>query len=35
MSRLTFSLPVDYQIGLAALWSVVLGVILGFSKPKA
>ena len=30
---LTFSLPVDYQIGLAALWSVVLGVILGFSKP--
>ncbi len=32
---LTFSLPVDYQIGLAALWSVVLGVILGFSKPKA
>lgn len=26
---LTFSLPVDLQIGLAALWSVVLGVILG------
>lgn len=26
---LTFSLPVDYQIGLAALWSVILGVILG------
>jgi len=28
----TFSLPVDYQIGLAALWSVVLGMILGFFK---
>ncbi len=26
---LTFSLPVDFQIGLAALWSVVLGLILG------
>jgi len=26
----TFSLPKDYQIGLAALWSVVLGIILGF-----
>lgn len=26
---LTFALPVDFQIGLAALWSVVLGVILG------
>ncbi len=26
---LTFSLPVDFQVGLAALWSVVLGVILG------
>jgi len=25
----TFSLPPDYQIGLAALWSVVLGFILG------
>lgn len=25
----TFSLPKDYQIGLAALWSVVLGIILG------
>lgn len=25
----TFSLPVDFQIGLAALWSVVLGFILG------
>jgi hypothetical protein len=29
---LTFSLPTAYQIGLAALWSVVLGVILGLSK---
>lgn len=28
----TFSLPVDFQIGLAALWSVVLGLILGLSK---
>jgi len=26
----TFSLPKPYQIGLAALWSVALGVILGF-----
>lgn len=26
---LTFSLPKDYQIGLAALWSIVLGIILG------
>lgn len=26
---ITFSLPVEYQIGLAALWSLVLGVILG------
>lgn len=29
---LTFSLPVDYQIGLAALWSVVLGIIMGLTK---
>jgi hypothetical protein len=28
----TFSLPTDYQIGLAALWSVVLGLIMGLSK---
>lgn len=28
----TFSLPTEYQIGLAALWSVVLGIILGLSK---
>ena len=30
----TFSLPVDYQIGLAAVWSVVLGLILGLAKRK-
>lgn len=29
---LTFSLPVDYQVGLAALWSVALGVILGLRQ---
>ena len=28
----TFSLPREYQIGLAALWSVALGIILGISK---
>lgn len=27
---LTFLLPPDFRIGLAALWSLVLGVILGF-----
>lgn len=33
---ITFSLPKPYQIGLAALWSVVLGVILGFyNRQKA
>lgn len=31
---ITFSLPTDFQIGLAALWSVVLGVILGFFNRK-
>lgn len=30
----TFSLPRPYQIGLAAIWGVVLGLILGASKPK-
>lgn len=30
----TFSLPIDYQIGLAALWSVVLGFILGTFNRK-
>lgn len=29
---LTFSLPRDYQIGLAALWSIVLGLIMGLTK---
>ena len=28
----TFSLPADYQIGLAALWSLALGVIMGLTK---
>lgn len=31
---LTFSLPHDYQIGLAAIWSVVLGIIMGLSAQK-
>ncbi len=31
---ITFLLPADYQIGLAALWSVALGIIMGFSKSK-
>jgi hypothetical protein len=30
----TFSLPPEYQIGLAAVWSVVLGLILGLSKGR-
>jgi hypothetical protein len=29
---ITFSLQPDYQIGLAAIWSLVLGLILGLSK---
>ena len=32
---LTFSLPPDYRLGLAAVWSVVLGVILGLSRTRA
>ncbi len=28
---ITFSLPRDYQIGLAALWGLVLGIILGWA----
>lgn len=28
----TFLLPKDYQIGIAALWSIVLGIILSFRK---
>jgi hypothetical protein len=31
----TFSLPAPFQIGLAALWGVALGVILGLSKSSA
>jgi len=31
---ITFSLPKEFQIGLAALWSVMLGVILGFFNRK-
>lgn len=30
----TFLLPKEYQIGFAAIWSVVLGVILGFYNRK-
>ncbi len=30
----TFALPVAYQIGLAALWSVALGLIMGFTKRR-
>jgi len=30
----TFSLPRPYQIGLAAVWGLVLGLILGACKPK-
>jgi len=32
---ITFCLPTPFQIGLAALWGLVLGVILGFSKKSA
>ncbi len=31
----TFSLPREFQIGLAALWSVALGVIMGLATPRA
>jgi len=31
---ITFSLPIEYQIGLAAVWSVVLGLILGLAKGR-
>jgi len=30
----TFLLPEDFRIGLAALWSVALGIIMGFFKRK-
>ncbi len=32
---LTFSLPPDYQIGLAAFWGLVLGILLGWAKPES
>jgi hypothetical protein len=31
---ITFSLPADYQVGLAALWSLVLGLILGMAATR-
>jgi hypothetical protein len=31
---ITFSLPKEYQIGLAAIWSVVLGIVMGFTRKK-
>lgn len=31
---ITFTLPTEYQIGLAAVWSVFLGLILGFFNRK-
>ena len=31
---LTFMLPADLQIGLAALWSLVLGILLGLMRPR-
>jgi len=30
----TFALPADFQILLAAVWSVALGIIMGFTKRK-
>lgn len=31
---ITFALPKEFQIGLAALWSLALGIILGFYNRK-
>lgn len=31
---ITFMLPADYQIGLAAVWSVALGMIMGLTKKQ-
>ncbi len=31
---ITFSLPGEFQIGLAAVWSIALGIILGLARPK-
>jgi len=30
----TFCLPTEYQIGLAAVWGMVLGLILGLTKGR-
>jgi hypothetical protein len=30
----TFAMPKDFQVGLAALWSVALGLIMGLTTPK-
>jgi len=30
----TFSLPKEFQIGLAAVWSVALGLIMGLTAPR-
>jgi len=30
----TFSLPTEYQIGLAAIWSLALGIIMGLTKKQ-
>lgn len=32
---ITFLLPFEYRIGLASMWSVVLGVIMGYYKRKS
>jgi len=32
---ITFILPREFQIGLAAVWSLALGIILGFYNRKA
>lgn len=32
---ITFILPTEFQIGLAAFWSLALGIILGFYRRKA
>jgi hypothetical protein len=31
---LTFSLPVEFQVGLAAIWSLALGLILGWADMR-
>ncbi|SYZ73441.1 conserved membrane hypothetical protein [Candidatus Zixiibacteriota bacterium] len=31
---ITFSLPKEFQIGLAAIWSLALGIILGLAKKQ-